>query len=264
MATIVARKRQDGSTAHMAKIVIKGNGKILHRENRTFDRRQVAYAWAEGREKELKAPGGLDKALSGHVLLADVIEKYVATTQRDIGRTKTQVLRTIKTYQIAQLPCSEIASTDIVHFATELATGRKPQTVQNYLSHLAAVFAIARPAWGYALDQQAMSDAMKVLKRLGVTGKSEARERRPTLDELDKLLAHFTERQVRVPHAAPMAIITLFAMFSSRRQEEITRLTRADLDETHKRILVRDMKNPGEKKGNHVWCDLPDPCVDFR
>jgi len=35
------------------------------------------------------------------------------------------------------------------------------------------------------------------------------------------------------------------------------RLRRADLDKEGSRILVRDMKNPGEKIGNDVWCDLP-------
>lgn len=54
-----------------------------------------------------------------------------------------------------------------------------------------------------------------------------------------------------------MAAITAFAIFSTRRQEEITRIAWADLDAAGSRILVKDMKNPGEKRGNHVWCDLP-------
>jgi len=69
--------------------------------------------------------------------------------------------------------------------------------------------------------------------------KSQARDRRPSLDELDKLLTHFLE-------------------CSARRQEEIVRITWADLDIEGNRVLVRDMKNPGEKIGNHVWCDLPE------
>lgn len=49
--------------------------------------------------------------------------------------------------------------------------------------------------------------------------------------------------------------IILFALFSTRRQEEITRMLWADLDGG--RILVRDMKHPGQKDGNDIWCDLP-------
>jgi integrase len=54
-----------------------------------------------------------------------------------------------------------------------------------------------------------------------------------------------------------MVKIVLFALFSTRRLEEITRITWDDLDEVHSRVLVRDVKNPGEKAGNNIWVDLP-------
>tara|TARA_R110000737_G_C14522205_1_gene475639 strand:- start:43 stop:492 length:450 start_codon:yes stop_codon:yes gene_type:complete len=53
-------------------------------------------------------------------------------------------------------------------------------------------------------------------------------------------------------------MITAFALFSTRRQEEITRIKWADLDADAKRIMVKDMKHPGDKAGNDVLCDLPD------
>lgn len=55
----------------------------------------------------------------------------------------------------------------------------------------------------------------------------------------------------------PMDELILFALFSTRRQDEICRLAWQDLDDEHSRILVRDMKNPGQKIGNDNWCDLP-------
>lgn len=55
--------------------------------------------------------------------------------------------------------------------------------------------------------------------------------------------------------------IVAFALFSTRRLEEIMRIIWADPDEAGARILVRDMKNPGEKIGNDVWCDLPEPAL---
>jgi hypothetical protein len=59
--------------------------------------------------------------------------------------------------------CSKITSVDIIAFAQALKV--QPQTVQNYLSRLGAVFAIANPAWGYPLDRQAIKDAMVVAKK---------------------------------------------------------------------------------------------------
>ena len=53
-----------------------------------------------------------------------------------------------------------------------------------------------------------------------------------------------------------MQLIIAFAIFSTRRQEEITRLKFSDYQPDLHRVLVRDMKNPGQKIGNDVWCDL--------
>lgn len=57
-------------------------------------------------------------------------------------------LEKIKGFDLASRPCAEITSDTLVQFTHEISEGRKPQTVGNYLSHLSAIFAIARPAWG--------------------------------------------------------------------------------------------------------------------
>ncbi len=118
-----------------------------------------------------------------------------------------------------------------------------------------------QPAWGLPLDYQAMRDAHVVLGDMGVTSKSDRRDRRPTLAEMNLLMQYFVERAERSPQSAPMHKIVAFAAFSTRRQEEITRIAWADLDEQHSRILVRDMKHPGQKVGNDVWVELPDEAL---
>jgi integrase len=251
MGTIVARKRKDGTVGQTAQILIKRKGKIVHREAKTFDRKQAAKAWLSRRETELAQPGALERRPDP--TLAAVIDRYILESKRAIGRTKTQVLRTIKTYDIAEMRCSAITSADVVAFAQALPVS--PQTVQNYLSHLGAIFTVARAAWGYPLDQQAMKDAQTVAKRLGVTKKGRRRERRPTLDELDRLMVHFGVVRKRRPTSAPMQKIIAFAIFSTRRQEEISRIAWNDYEKN--RVLVRDMKHPGDKEGNDTWCDLP-------
>jgi integrase len=234
-------------------------GETVFRQSKTFDRKPAAAAWIKKREAELAKPGGLTKARVGKSspTLADAIDRYTAESLRQAGRTKLQVLRTIKQHDIASLRCGEIASQDIIAFAQTIGKKAKPQTTANYLAHLGAVFAIAKPAWGFDLDPQAMSDAAKVAKRLGLTSKSRERNRRPTLPELDALMKHFGVAKRRRPDSNPMQLITAFAIFSTRRLEEITRIQWADLDEANSRVVVRDMKNPGEKLGNDVACDLP-------
>lgn len=265
MGTIIERQRKDGTVAYMAQIILIRDRKKVHQEAKTFDRRPAATAWIKKREAELSKPEGLAAALAAkrRSTLANAIDKYVMESTRSMGRTKTQVLNAIKNFDIADMACADINSQHITAFATELRKTRSAATVSNYLSHLSAVFRIARPAWGFELNYEAVRDAFIVGKALGLTGKAQSRERRPTIEEMDKLMAHFEERHARRPTSTPMHKVAAFAMFSTRRLEEITRIQWADLDEEGSRVLVRDMKNPGEKIGNNVWCDLPPPALQI-
>ena len=251
MGTIVTRKRKDGSIGYLARVRIMRAGEV-HAETETFDRKADAQAWMKRRETELARPGALEALKQDDPLFADVIDRYLADTKREPGRTKAQVLRTIKGMPIGAMTCSKITSADVTEFAKSIKA--KPQTVGNYLAHLASVFAIARPAWGYPLDKQAVDDARAVTKRLGIQSRSLSRNRRPTIEEMNKLIEHFDQK--RKP-SNPMGAICVFAMFSTRRLEEITRITWDDLNEARSMVIVRDMKHPGEKIGNDVRCTLP-------
>jgi len=256
MGTITARKRQDGSVGYTAQLVRKKGGQIVWREAKTFDREREAKAWIRYREAELDRPGAIEQLSKADATLAAAIDRYLEE-KKTIGRTKEQVLRTIKAMAIAQKQSSSIRSNDIVSFADELlAGGRKAQTVGNYVSHLAAIFRDAKVAWDIDLDYAEMKKAQQSLSRLEKISASAKRERRPTLEELDALMHHFQDRQVRAPQSAPMCKLIAFGIFSTRRQEEITRILWSDLDEAHSRVLVRDLKHPGQKKGNNVWCEL--------
>ena len=142
--------------------------------------------------RSFPSPGALERASAPDPTLGAAIDRYIAE-KGGMGRTKAQVLKAIKNYPIAEMACSAVGSPEIVAFAQSLPV--QPQTVGNYLSHLGAVFAVARPAWGYALSQQAMKDARVVARRLDLATKARHRDRRPTLAELDLLLTHFTQRR---------------------------------------------------------------------
>src|SRR4029077_9702240 len=259
MGTITTRHREDGSPSYRAQIRIKVKGKVVHQETQTFDRRQAASAWMARRETELREPGALERIRNADndPPLRQAIDVYVAENERTIGRTKAQVLRSIKGYDIADMRCSKITSADVVQFVKSIPAS--PATRQNYLGHLGAIFAIAKPAWGYPLDRQAIKDAFIVAKRLGIIRKGSERDRRPTIDELNRLLDHFVLVEVRRHGVLPMTRIVPFAIFSTRRQEEIVTVKWKDFDKN--RSLLRDMKHPGDKTGNNVWCDLTPEAV---
>jgi integrase len=251
MGTIIERERRDGTIGYTAQIVRKKAGAVVWHESKTFDRRPAATAWLARREAELESPGAMDRR--DDPKLGEIIDRYIAESKKQIGRTKAQVLATIKKYDIADIHASRIGSADIVALARALPV--KPQTVQNYLSHLGAIFTVARPAWNYPLDRQAMEDAYIVCRRLGLSGNAKQRDRRPTLDELDLLMEYFGAIKARRPASIPMQKIIVFAIFSTRRQEEIVRISWSDYEKD--RVMIRDMKHPGDKAGNDTWCDLP-------
>ena len=63
------------------------------------------------------------------------------------------------------------------------------------------------------------------------------------------MLEHFAGILQRRPSSINMLKVTAFALFSTRRQDEICGILWVDIDEAGKRVLVRDMKNLGQKLG---------------
>ncbi|SDQ54617.1 Phage integrase family protein [Pseudomonas sp. UC 17F4] len=263
MATIRARKRTDGSSSYTAQIRLYRDGVQVYQESQTFARKQAAQAWARKRESELDQPGAIERANRKGATIKEMIDRYMVEMEkaRPLGKTKRGTLKAISESYLGKVADQDINSQLLVEYALwrmgKEGGSIQPQTAGNDLAHLGAVLSIARPAWGYEVDPHAMSDARRVLKKLGYNMRSRERDRRPTLDELDKLLTHFQGIQAYRPTSINMLKMTAFALFSTRRQEEITRIQWADLDEVGHRVLVRDMKNPGQKIGNDVWCHLP-------
>ncbi|NVZ62036.1 site-specific integrase [Pseudomonas gingeri] len=264
MATIRARKLADGTVSYTAQIRIKRDGQQVYQESKTFARKQAAQAWTRKRGAELDEPGAIERANRKGVTVEDMITRYLDEIEKakPLGKTKRATLNAIAGTYFGQLVDADISSQQLVDFALwrmgPEGGGVKPQTAGNDLAHLGAVLSIARPAWGYQVDPHAMPDARKVLRSLGYNMKSRERSRRPTLDELDTILRYYQAMQERQRSVINMLKVTGFAIFSTRRLDEITRIRWSDLDEEGHRVLVRDMKNPGQKIGNDVWCYLPD------
>lgn len=260
--SIVTRKRDDGTEAHMVRIRIKREGRIVHSETETFDRITAARQWKRDRLAALSKPGALEEMRSPDPTLGEAIKHYIENITGDIGRTKRQVLNTICRHKIAKMKCSEVKPQDWIEFVDDI--GVTPTTASNYLAHAASVYNVAKPAWGIRLEKSVIDDARTVAKRIGKTSRSRQRDRRPTIDELITLLKHF-QASYRKRAASPMAVLMMFGLFSTRRLSEITRITFEDLIE-HKnadgqtyevQVWVRDMKHPGEKEGNDVLTSIP-------
>ncbi|PNG40233.1 integrase [Pseudomonas protegens] len=262
MGSITVRKRKDGSAAYTAQIRIMQKGVTVYQESQTFDRKTTAQAWIRKREAELHEPGAIERANRSGVSVKEMIDQYLKQYEklRPLGKTKRATLNAIKESWLGDVTDAELTSQKLVEYAVwRMETfGIQAQTVGNDLAHLGAVLSVARPAWGYDVDPHAMSDARSVLRKMGAVSRSRERNRRPTLDELDRILTYFEQMRDRRRQEIDMLRVIVFALFSTRRQEEITRIRWDLLNENEQSALVTDMKNPGQKYGNDVWCHMPD------
>jgi hypothetical protein len=73
MATIRPRRRQNGTLAYLAEVRIKKDGRLVHRESKTFDKRRAATEWAARLEKDLNKPNGVPRRQ--HQALVDSLRR---------------------------------------------------------------------------------------------------------------------------------------------------------------------------------------------
>ncbi|NUY33252.1 site-specific integrase [Paraburkholderia sp. JPY303] len=250
MGTITQRTTNRG-TVYTAQIRLKRGGKIVHSESKTFERKTIAQRWMTAREAGLQKPGALNDGPDP--TFSTVIRKYLDESVGKMGKTKRRVLEAAADAEVGKLKCSEVTSVRLVEWVNAMRDCG-PATRRTYVSHLSPVFKVAQAAWGFPLVKQQIEDAMIVLKKLGTTAKSEERTRRPTLDELDKLLTYFKEVRERNPESVPMVDLIVFSIFSGRRQGETCRMLWSEIESG--RVLVRQMKDPDKKATNNVYCDL--------
>jgi len=257
MATITSRKRKDGMR-YSAQIRIKRNGKVVHTETETFDKKSLAKEWAARRESELKQPNVLEQVRYEGVTVQQVLEWYRDDYdgKSKFGRSKLSHIEFLINHPtFSALDAINLTSSQLVsHITQRRKKGAGASTANNDLIWLRNAFRAIRIGRDIPLNIQVVDDASFLCRKEKLVAKSKQRTRRPSMDELDTLMDYFSGRDGRA--SIPMVEITLFALFSSRRQDEICRIQWSDLDEENKRVLVRDMKHPREK--TDTWVFLTD------
>ena len=119
---------------------------------------------------------------------------------------------------------------------------------------VAAKYVAAAPGGDKSAAQVAgaVATAKTFCVKEGLIGKSSPRKRRPTDDEIERLLAYFEAPPKRamknVIRAMPDMIA--FGLVSTRRLGEICRITHGDINWSKRTYWVRDLKHPTKKKGN--------------
>lgn len=247
MATITKITNAKGTT-YRAQIRKFKDGKLAYSETKTFRKATMARAWAEKREEELEKPGAMARAKSGILTVRDLIEQYQADFCEGAGRTKAATVKQLLTFDFADLHPSRLTSEVLIAHIKDRRKVVSPSTALNDLVWLRVIFKAAKPAWGLDLDTSEIDAARSFCTSARLVRKSKVRVRRPTEHELLLLDRHFASRDGRAE--IPMRDIMWFAIFSARRQAEITALLWSDNDDKHRTGMVRNLKHPRQKEGN--------------
>lgn len=261
MATIIARRRKDGTRTYRATIRIMRGNTVLHRETRSFRDKPTAQQWTRQREAVLKQEGVGEKALSAlkakqALLVSALVDRYVAEFKpiKQWSSAKTCGLENMKRL-LGHWDAAALTVEQVIAFIRQrLLDGVQPCTAYMDLKWLRVVLRVAKGAWGKPVQLDVLLIALQTAWHLGLISESTRRERRPSSDELARLTAWFDESHSR--HAIPMNDVKDFAIASTRRESEICRLRWDDLDRAGMTIIVRDMKSPKGSKGNHVVVKL--------
>jgi len=229
---------------------------VIRRKSRyasqTFALRDDARAWALEAERRVdRDEPPKDPKTAALDTFGGLVDQYVADLKKSgkaLGRTKAATLEMLKR-ELGELKLAEIDRERIVMFGRSRAkAGAGPATVgidigmiKLVIRHCAVVHDIDAKVEPIVLGRYA-------LKHLNLVGQSNERDRRPADDELKKLMGYWGDNDRQF---IPMTRIVKFAIATAMRQEEICRITWADLDEHAKIQLVRDRKDPRATKGNN-------------
>jgi integrase len=247
MAYIRTLKKSDGSIRYRAEIVIKKHGVILARDSKTFTKQKLAKDWAIRREVELQENALYKK--KDRLPIADLLLAYLKDYPPE-GRSKLFDLNQLIKTDLAKHDMYTLNARMLINHTKERNKTVQPQTAQNDLIWLKTVLQTMNATLGLELDLSYFDDARVVLRKEGLIASSTQRERRPTKKELWQLSRYFYD------HNRDMLAVMWFAVYSCRRQSEITSLLWEDVNHAKHTVIVRDLKHPTLKNW-HKKCKLP-------
>lgn len=260
MGTVTERILSTGVKKYRAQVRVKRQDLPNFTESKTFSTRKLAEAWIKKREYELELNPELmiSANISKGMTLAEALEKYLKEIV-DFGRSKRMGIRFLTNWPIGKVKISDLTRKDFTDH-TYLRRAGYPEiaadpiessTALQDLQYLKVVLTHADLVWGEKVNLFELEQAMKGLRNARVITKSKKRDRLPTSNELQTLTNYFYKRWIQRKTAMPLHLIIWLAIYTCRREDELTRLFLNEYDRHHHEWKVFDLKNPNGSAGNH-------------
>lgn len=230
---------------YRAQIRLKGHKPI----SRRFASERAAWKWGRDTEAQILEGRPLVQADSRKTV-GQLIEKYrkLRSASRPIADTSNThyALKQLERH-LGAIVAARLSVDDLLKWAGKRsAEGAGPYTINMDLGQLGTVLRYA----GDGLPD-AVGAARPKLHHLGLIGGGGKRERRPTEDESERVLAWLSENK-----GQGYADFAMFGAITAMRRGEVARIRWDDLDRDKKMVLIRDRKDPRAKVGNDQWIPL--------
>lgn len=218
----------------------------------TFLRREDARRWATEAERQIDRDETPNKSrIARRKTFGDLIDLHI-DDMCDVGkaplRSKAATLEMLKR-ELGKCNMVSLDRERLIRFGRDRAAqGAGPVTVGIDIGMIKLILSHAAAVHGLPVKVEPVALARIALKRLGLVGKGHERDRRPTQDELDRLIAYFDGNPRQL---IPIGRIIRFAVATAMRQDEICRARWSDLEMRTRMLMIRDRKDPRNKRGNN-------------
>ncbi|WP_046079963.1 site-specific integrase [Halomonas sp. HG01] len=221
-------------------------------QSRTFSTKARAQAWARQVEDALEAG---DLGLGPVPTLGDVVDAHLVHLKQtsDRGRKNETSGRSVKAGLGEETLVSELDYKRLADFCQSRLTvdGVKPSTTQHDIMFLSGAITTAIVEGRLPAEyRDRVSSWRQGLKRGGLIGSPQSRDRRLADDELEALLVH--TKHNRALRRIRYHDLIRFAVESCMRLDEICSLRWADVDFEAGTVIIRLRKHPTQKTDQEV------------
>jgi integrase len=219
----------------------------------TFIRRRDAEEWAIEVERSIDRGDPVPRSRPHEQprIFSDLIALHfddLAQVGKPVRRSKSMVLKALKV-SLGRVKLQDITREKLIEFGRRRAAqGAGPATLAIDFSFIRTILTHAAAVHGIEVSVESVRLARGALKHLDLVAKSNERDRRPTQDELNRLIEY---AETNPQQFIPLGRIIRFAVASAMRQGEICRIEWPDVDMKKRTVKIRDRKDPRRKDGNH-------------
>lgn len=259
MGTIVEKVTNKG-TKYKALVRVKREGFPPFSQSKTFSQKSLATAWIKKLEAQIEVDNSILDGSKVDLTLAGAIDRYLQEVGDNYSRSKIANLLALKKSSLSHKKLDKLSRVDFSTFAAQRLEVVKPQTLGVDFIDLRSVLKRANYLWGAKVNLSAFEEVVASLRYSRQITPSAKRTRLPTSDELKRLTNYFRDIFNQGLCAMPMHLIIWFAIYTGRRQNELTKMFMADYDEKAGTWFISDTKS-AKGKGNHLKVKMSDNAV---